>query len=289
MRARTLMVGCAAGEGHLDADGPSAAAMMAALAQAIEAHARQLGASLIVLKEFPARYRPALASFTRAGFAQIPSMPMTRLDIGYPSFEDYMTQALSSKTRKDLRRKFRIAEQAAPLEMSVVADVGPIIDEIYPLYLTVYERSTLRFEKLSKEYFCRLGREMPDKVRFFIWRQSGRVVAFSQCMIDGEAIYTEYLGLDYTVALELHLYHYMFRDTVVWAIRNGFRSLHSTGLNYDPKLHLKSLLAPLDLYVRLASPWLNSLLKRFLPLLDPTRREPTLQKFANYHEMATTR
>ena len=44
---------------------------------------------------------------------------------------------------------------------------------------------------------------MPDKVRFFLWRQSGRVVAFTLCMIEGDAIYAEYIGLDYFVALDL--------------------------------------------------------------------------------------
>ena len=47
--------------------------------------------------------------------------------------------------------------------MSIVDDVTPIIGDIYPLYLQVYNRSKLHFEKLTKEYFCKLGRAMPDK------------------------------------------------------------------------------------------------------------------------------
>jgi predicted N-acyltransferase len=285
MYLRTLMVGCAAGEAHIDADAASAPAAMALLAAAIPALARALKTPLIVLKEFPARYRGALACFRRAGFACIPSMPMTALSIAYPSFDDYMSRALSSKTRKDLRKKFRAAEKSAPIEMSAVGDIGTVIDEVYPLYLRVYERSKLRFEKLTKDYFCRLGREMPDKVRFFIWRQNGRIVAFTLCMIEGDAIYGEYLGLDYAVALDLHLYHYVFRDVVTWAIANGFASFGSSGLNYDPKLHLKCRLDPLDLYVKHTSPLFNAFLKRLLPLLEPTRQEKILRKFPNYDEL----
>jgi predicted N-acyltransferase len=282
---RTLMVGCAAGEAHIDADAASAPAAMALLAPAIPALARELDAPLIVLKEFPARYRAALACFLRAGFTCIPSMPTTSVSIAYPSFDDYMSRALSSKTRKDLRKKFRAAEKSASIAMSAVADIGAVIDDVYPLYLRVYERAKLRFERLSKDYFCRLGREMPDKVRFFVWRQDGRIVAFALCMIEGDAIYGEYLGLDYAVALELHLYHYVFRDVASWAIANGFKSLGTGGLNYDPKLHLKCRLDPLDLYVKHTSPLFNVLLKRLLPLLEPTRRETILRKFANYDEL----
>ena len=285
MRVRTLMVGCSAGEAHIDAGDLPGHALMETLSASIVAHSRQQDAPLIVLKEFPARYRAALDCFRLRGFTRIPSLPMTRLDIAYASFDDYMNRALSSKTRKDLRKKFRIAARSPAIEMSVVDDVSAVIDDVYPLYLAVYERSSLRFEKLTKDYFCRLGRLMPEKVRFFIWRQDGKIIAFAICMTQGDAIYAEYLGLDYEVALKLHLYHYVFRDVVVWAMANGCRSFHSSGLNYDPKLHLKSLLDPLDLYVRHTSPVLNFLLRQILPLLGPARYDKTLRKFPNYQEL----
>ena len=126
---------------------------------------------------------------------------------------------------------------------------------------------------------------MPDKVRFFVWRQNGKIVAFAACMIEGEAFYAEYIGLDYTVALDLHLYYYAYRDMVSWAIANGYKEFRSSGLNYDPKLHLRHLLAPIDLYVRHTSAILNAVLKFLLPLLEPTKYEKTLQKFANYEEL----
>ena len=92
---------------------------------------------------------------------------MTKVSIDYPSFEEYMTRALNSATRKKLRKKFQAAERAAPIDMSVVHDVTPHIAQIYPLYLQVYHRSKLHFEKLTEAYFCELGRRMPDKARFF--------------------------------------------------------------------------------------------------------------------------
>jgi predicted N-acyltransferase len=285
MYLRTLMVGCAAGAAHIDADAASAPAAMELLAAALPGLARGLGTPLVVLKEFPARHRAALACFRRAGFACIPSMPATLLSISYASFDDYMSRALSGKMRKDLRRKSRAAERSAPIEMSVIDDIGTVIDEVYPLYLAVYERSKLRFEKLTKDYFCRLGRDMPDKVRFFIWRQNGRIVAFTLCMVEGDTLYGEYVGFDYAIALDLHLYHYAFRDVMTWAIANGFKTFGSTGLNYDPKLHLRHRLDPLDLYVKHTSPFFNALLKRLLPLLEPTRQEKILRKFPNYDEL----
>lgn len=286
LRLRTLMVGCSAGEGHLDGDhNKSEWSHLDLFAEALRTHAIETGARLIVMKEFPAQYRARLDCFLDHGYARIPSFPMASLDLPYADFEDYLRRGVGAKLRSELRRKFRAAENAAPIEMSVTRDIAPVIDEVYPLYLQVYERSPLHFEKLTKEYLCELGREMPDKVRFFVWRQSGRPIAFSASMVHGDTIYNEYLGLDYSVALNLHLYFRAFRDIASWAIANGYKRWVSTGLRYEPKLQLRFKLVPLDLYVRHTSPVLNVMLGWLLPLIEPTRHDKTLRKFPNYGEM----
>jgi hypothetical protein len=286
LRLSTLMVGCAAGEGHLDGlDEPARQVIAEALAVAIPAYARKLGTSLIVLKEFPAKYRTALRCFVRNGFARVPSMPMVSRNIDYRSFDDYAAKALSAKMRYQLRRKFRDAAEGGPIEMTLAEDIVPFIDDIYPLYVNVYERSSLHFEKLTKEFFRRLAQSMPDKARFFLWRKDGRIVAFNLCMVQDDTICSEYIGLDYSVALDLHLYFVVLRDLMSWAMVHGYRSFHSSGLNYDPKYRLRFELDPLDLYVRHTSPIANAALARVLPLLEPTRYDPNLKRFANFPEL----
>jgi hypothetical protein len=149
----------------------------------------------------------------------------------------------------------------------------------------VYHRSPLHFEKLTKEYLRAVGRDMPDKARYFLWRRGGRIVAFSLCLINDDTVYDEYLGLDYAVALDLHLYHHTFRDIVTWAMAREYKWYVSSALNYDPKLHLKCELAPLDLYVTHTSPLINWFLRRVLRRLEPTRNDKTLRKFPNYADL----
>jgi Acetyltransferase (GNAT) domain len=283
---KTLMVGCVAGEAQLD-DGSEAerAANAEHLACAIEKHAQVLGARLIVLKEFPNNYRGVLACFERRGFARIPSMPLTRLNIAYRSFDEYMQSALNSATRSKLRKKFKATADDMPIELQVSNDIEPVIDEVYPLYVSVYRRSKLHFEKLTKDYFCRLGQMMPERARFFVWRRNGKAVAFGECIVHGDTMYAEYLGLDYSVALQLHLYHYVFRDLVRWGMANGYKWFQSSGLNYDPKLHFRHRLKPVDLYVKHTSFIVNTVLRWILPLLEPTRYDKTLKKFPNYSEL----
>jgi predicted N-acyltransferase len=281
---RTLMVGCAAGEGHLDQTPGDHAWIADQLHQALKKYARQQRAPMVVLKEFPSEYRPALESFARNGYTRVPSLPSIRLHLPYADFEEYMTKALSKVTRKNLRRKFRETENLG-ITMEVLHDLTPFVDELYPLYLEVFERSDLHFEKLTKDYLRRLGREMPDKARFFVWRKDGKAIAFSVCLIIGDQLHDEYVGLDYSVALALHLYFMTLRDVLEWAMKNGFEWYYSSAMGYDPKLHLKCELVPLDLYVAHTFSPMNLILKRVLPLLEPTRNDPTLQQFANYSDV----
>jgi len=286
LKLRTLMIGCSAGEAHLAATETLPADIVAeTLSNGIVRQARSLNAKLIVLKEFPSRYRKLLRCFVQCGFARAPSMPMTMLDIRYDSFDAYMVKALKSSSRKKLRKNLEATAGVADIRMSVTDDAASFVDEVYPLYLQVFERSRMRFEKLTKDYFRQIGQRMNDKVRFFAWRRGNMLVAFSLCMVQGDSLYAEYVGFDYAVALDLHLYHYVVRDMINWGISNGYKWFRSSGLNYDPKLHMRHRLDPIDLYVRHTSILANSIFKLALPWIVPARYDATLKLFANYKDL----
>src|SRR5262249_25076969 len=282
---RVLMVGCAAGTGDLGAcDAKDQQWLANALRASLATYARQHKASLVVLKDFPATYRSDLETFPVNGYARIPSMPMTRLSLHYGNWDEYF-RTLSKATRKDLRRKFRKAERAPKIEMEVVSDITPFVDELYPLYLAVHERSPLKFETLTKDYFRAIAKRMPERACFFVWRQSGKMVAFSFCLVCDGKIYDECIGLDYSVALDLHLYFYTLRDIISWALQQGLKYYYSNPLNYEPKLHLDCELVPLDLYVMHTNPLLNPIFGRLIKYLGPTRHDPVLQRFPNADQL----
>jgi len=286
LKLRALMIGCSAGEAHLAATETLTVDIVAeTLSNGIIEQARSLNAQLIVLKEFPARYRKVLHCFVQRGFARAPSMPMTMLDIGYDSFDAYMAKALKSSARKKLRKKLEATAGISDIRMSVTDDAASFVDEIYPLYLQVFERSRMQFEKLTKDFFRAIGQRMGDKVRFFAWRRGNTLVAFSLCMVQGDSLYAEYVGFDYSVALDLHLYHYVVRDMISWGISIGYKWFRSSGLNYDPKLHMRHRLDPIDLYVRHTSALPNAIFRLALPWIVPVRYDATLKLFPNYKEL----
>ena len=280
---RVLMVGCAVGEGQLACSEPWA---VQALYEALRVVARQSRAPIIVFKDYPSRHREALSLFSNDGYRRVPSMPGARVDlVDYKDFDDYMQRRLGKVFRKNLRRKFRASEEIGRLEMTVREDVADIIDKVYPLYKQTLARAEFSFEELTPEFLVSVGREMPDKARFFIWRLEGKIVAFNFCLLHDGVLYDMDIGLDYSVALDLHLYFLTWRDVFAWAIENGVRTYYTAPLNYDPKLHLRLELAPLDLYVCHTSRLINPIFRLAMSFLQPVRHHPILRKFPNAHEM----
>jgi hypothetical protein len=155
---RMLMVGCAAGEGHLVRDRVTGGDrwVAQALRETLQPVARALKAGMIVFKDFPKAYRESLAELNRGGYVRVPSMPGSRLDLAFTDFEDYLTTRLSKKTRKNLRLKYRQAAAGPKTELQVVSDISPYIDEVFPLYLQVLRKSRYKFEELTKSYFLNL-------------------------------------------------------------------------------------------------------------------------------------
>ncbi len=167
----------------------------------------------------------------------------------------------------------------------MVTDVTPVADEIYALYKQTHDRSKMRFEHLTPEFFALLGQEMGDSARYFLWRVEGRIAAFALCLVHGEEIHHLNIGFDYSVSLDLQLYYVTMRDILQWALGQGLKRYVTGQLNYDPKLHFRMRLAPLDLYSRHTSPLLNPIFKRVLPYLQPVRHDPIIQKFENASEL----
>ncbi len=283
LKMRMLMVGCSAGEGQLHTLERWAVECLHA---ALDLYMPGSGAAVVVLKDFPSEYRQSLRPFSQNGYRRVPSMPAATLRLEFKSFEEYMQTRLSKVFRKNLRRKFKALEGVAPLKLELVSDATPFLEEVYALYLQTFRRSKFQFEKLTRGYFQMIGEQMPERARFFLWRQQGRLVAFSLCMLHEGTLYDFAVGLDYTVALDLHLYFVTWRDIIEWSLANGVHSYHTGPLNYDPKLHLRLSLAPQDLYARHSSPLLNPLFKIALKYLEPTRHDRVLAQFHNAHELA---
>ena len=288
LTVRMLMAGCIVGDAQIGVANPEhLPAVCAAFDDALEQYARHEGVGIILCKDYPSDYRDAMHGSVASGrYTRLPSLPAVRLKLDFASFEQYVQTRLGKATRKNLRRKFKDLERAEPVALEVkTAITAEEAATVHALYERVARRGDIHFEVFTKEYFLRLSERMPEQARYFLWRQSGRVIAFSFCTVYDGVIYDNDLGLDGELASPLHLYHLTFRDIINWALAHGLTHYYSSPFNYDPKWHLRMDLVPLDLYARHTNGFVNFMMRRLAPLVAPTRQEPLLKHFPNARDL----
>ena len=118
---------------------------------------------------------------------------------------------------------------------------------------------------------------MPDETRYFLWFQGDKLVAFDLCLVSGNLLVDEYIGMDYEVANRYHLYFLTFRDIFNWCLKNGVRRYESSALNYEPKKRLDFRFVPQSFYVKHLHPLGNLAFGLLSKFLRPENFDPVLK------------
>ncbi len=268
---------------------PPMSEAVAGLLEALEIYGRRHRAAIITFKDFPREHRPALDPAARQrGFVRMPSFPATVIPLhDYTDFDDYLARRLSHGTRKNLRRKFRDDADKPPVTMEVRTDVSDMRGRGASAVPPGARAQRLPFRGTHE------GIPRPARPH------DGRAGAVFRLAAGRQGGGVQHLPW-FTTARS---------TTIIWAwitpwrstctcissrsgtcspgrISQGLHTYYSTPLNYDPKLHLRFDLEPLDLYVRHLSRWSNPFFKRIAPLLEPTRHDKLLRRFGNYADLA---
>jgi predicted N-acyltransferase len=256
--ARTLFCGSPFGEtGSIGVQPgrPDQPALIAELVRAMEGVCREKGLAFMLFKDFSAGAAELLEPLRRHGFFRGDSFPNVVVPLPYRAMPEYLA-SLSANARKDLRRKVKQALAAGAMEVRVAEAVGDLIEPVYALYLATYLAGTVRFEKLTREYFLEVGRIQRDQARFFLFYLEGRLVCFN-------------LWMDYAVARQLNLYFYRWHHNVEWCLAHGVRRYQVGQTDHAAKVRLGGKLVPLYFHARHSNPCLNFPLRMAARFLAP--------------------
>lgn len=270
LMVRTVFIGSPFGEHGVIGvvSGPaSRQALLTELVEVARRQCRDYGLSLVLFKDLRGVDAAALQGLTELGFTRGESFPNVVLPLPHAHMEDYLA-SLSASMRKDLRRKIRRA-QAAGITVEVASDIEGRIEEVYQLYLNTFNAGTVRFEKLTRQYFLEVGRKQREQARFFLFFLQGRLVGFNLCFLHGGTLTDKFIGLDYAVARSCNLYFYTWYHNVEWCLRSGVRAYQVGQTDYEAKLRLGGERIPLFFFARHENPLANALLRLIAPLLAP--------------------
>lgn len=274
---KALVCGSPVGEGRLGIAGDRDK-VMKAIMRKLEQLARKERAAVIAFKDFGAAYDGILGALQKDGFRKLGSLPTAVMDIRFKDLEDYL-KTLSYKTRYDLRHKFRKADHAAKIQFGMTAhpDEATLAD-IYSLYLQVVYKHEIGFEVLPLDFFRNITKNMPGKASYFLWKMDGKLVAFSLSLISKDTLIGYYIGFDYALAYDYHLYFVKFRDILKWCIEHGIKRYETGYTSYEPKKRLKFDLVPLYLYVKLRNRVLRPAFNLLCLMLKFENFDPTLKE-----------
>ncbi len=274
---RVFICGCPASEGVIGIrESSDKEAMLGLLVDAMRILAKKERARIIAFRDFCPEQYGFLSSLGKKGFNKIESFPNTELKLGFRSFGEYFA-SLSRKSRADFSRKFRKASRKADIKIQVRDELGDLLDDAYKMYMRNIENSDATFEIITKDFLKSIPANMSGAAKFIILLVDGRFAGFHLCLVSKDYMAGEYLGLDYGIAFELHLYFILMKATIEWCIENGIGTFQAGALNYDPKRRFGFRFIPQYIYFRHTNRMMNFLFRFIVIPLKPERFDPVLK------------
>lgn len=203
------------------------------LNQKLEEVADKEGAKIIAFKDMlETDLKQMMPLIDKHGFTQVDNMPVATNYINFTNIDEYIS-TLSSSTRKNLRHNMKAFKEVRIEEYD---GMPPHIEEIYQLYLNCYEKSELKFEKLTLEFFESLAGLMPKQCRFVLYFVGEKLIGFNCLLHDNQILMGKYLGMDYEHSTRLNLYALTWIQNIQMCIRDGFKVFQSGQAAYATKL-----------------------------------------------------
>ncbi|MFA5144131.1 MAG: GNAT family N-acetyltransferase [Candidatus Omnitrophota bacterium] len=227
---------------------------------------RKKRVGLVIFKDFLSQDTDTLDRLKRNGFFKIRSLPSVTIDIAFDSMDGYL-KLLGRSTRKDLRRKLNRSNVSNNIRIDVADNIDGSIDRIYELYLNTYNAGTVKFERLTKEFFARIIKNLGPNARFFLYYVDNRLAAFNLCFIYNDLFIDKFIGFDYDLSFKHNLYFVSWYHNIEWCLKNSIRRYQVGQTDYGPKIGLGGKTVDLYAYGRHRNILLNLLLNGTARLL----------------------
>ena len=253
-------------------------AVVRAICEAMESLAASQKISILGFKDFGLRECEWLDALQAEGYYKFESMPSTEMAVPFLSFDEYV-KTLNRASRDGLKRKLKKIDQATPLPMEIRERLSEDeLNQVHALYTqTLLRHGEMSFEIMTKDFFRLISDHMPAQTRYFLWCLDGRIVAFAFCFVSAERMIDYYLGFDYALAHDLHLYFTRFRDLMKWCILNKIPVYEMGNTGYEAKRRLGFKYIRLFVYAKHRNEVVNPFFHLLCRCLKPENFDTTFK------------
>jgi predicted N-acyltransferase len=246
-------------------------ALLARLLQALRDEAARRHIGLVAVKDAPDGSDLAEACGL-AGHTRLPGMPTAVLPLHFSDLDGYL-KTLSRVTRKDIKRKLRHSQA---LRVEARADIDDVMGPVMALYEATWQRSDLRLEHLTPEYFTAVLAAMRGRAICFLYWQDERLVAFNLVLHDSQRMIDKFFGTDGT-ARQLNLYHLSWMENIRQCLARRLIVFQAGQAFYREKVRMGSRLDINWQFFQHRSPVLDFLLRKISGLVRLDRIDPEIR------------
>ena len=277
---RALICGFPMTPGRIGITGENPHLIVKALVDCMEMIAQKEKVPIVAFKDFGLQYTEVLDPLREEGFVRFQSLPNTEMEVRFENFEQYL-KTLSGATRYDLKRKFKKVDGRIKIDLEISDELDGELETAHDLYLQTSGKGGVQFEKVPREFFVRVSKNMSGKVKYFLWRIDQKLVAFTLCLVSEDRFIDYYLGLDYSVAYDYGLYFIRFRDMLKWCIDHKIKKYEMGNTSYEPKKRLGFNFVPLYVYFKHRKRWMRPLFRLLCHFLKPENFDRTFKEMKN--------
>jgi predicted N-acyltransferase len=138
----------------------------------------------------------------------------------YPDFDAFLASLTQDKRKKIRQERRKVAEAGVTFRHARGAEIG---ERDWDFFYRCYERTYLEHGNapyLTRDFFRRMARTMPENWLLFIAERAGKPIASSLIGIGGQVAYGRYWGaLERVDCLHFEACYY---QPLAWCIANGF-------------------------------------------------------------------
>ncbi len=266
---RVLVCGLPMEQGRIGFGNWDSSEVFRAILNGMEQLAKEKQISILGFKDFQKHFCVWLDELEHQGFYKFQSLPTTQMEIRFEGFEQYF-KTLSRVSRDGLKRKFKKVDGIVSIDMEVTNELTEeVLGEVYALYRQTESQGDYQFETAPKDFFRVISKNLPDVSKYFLWRIQGKLVAFALGLVSKELFVDFYLGFDYSVAYQYHLYFVRFRDLIKWCIEHKIENYEMGNTNYEPKRRFGFDFIPLFAYAKHRNKYVNPFFQLLCKALKP--------------------
>lgn len=166
-------------------------------------------------------------------------------------------------------------------QWEIISDFSSISNQVYELYVNVFEKSDNKFEFLTPDFFLEINQNLPNNSQILICKDKlGRIVC-TELIIEGKnELIPMYLGLNYKYIGNGNIYNNVIFRTFLEAEKRNKKWVVLGQTSYQTKAYCGAMFERLYLGVYSHKPVLNFFIKNFFKFLFPKFDKPNVNSFS---------